>query len=142
MRHAPVVGLSARQILQQEIQRRGGERVHVGQPVGAASFQRHGRRLRADDRHAAMAGGVAIAVAGRSGRAGFGQAPIGGKAQADPARQQLRVDFRGRADPLHRVIRDVHQDPPHMARIDQRRAEKIGRGPRAFMRTDSRPEYR
>ena len=34
------VGLSPRQILQQQIQRRARERLHVGEPVGAAGLQR------------------------------------------------------------------------------------------------------
>src|ERR1700738_950893 len=59
--------VSPRQILQQITQRRRGEDVHVGEPVAAAGLQRHGGRLRTGDADAAMAGGGAIAVAGRPG---------------------------------------------------------------------------
>src|SRR5882757_4226994 len=62
-----------------------------------------------------MAGGVAIAVAGRSCRAGLRQAPIGGEARADLARQQFRVGLRGRTDSLHGLIRNVHQNAPGTA---------------------------
>ena len=77
---------------------------------------------------AAMAGGVAIAVAGRAGRAGLGQAPVGGETAANLARQQFCVGLGGRADSLHRVVGDVHQNPPRIAGIDHGGAEEIGRG--------------
>src|SRR3954454_21996714 len=53
-----------RQILQQQIQRRLRKRLHVGLPVIAAGFQRKYFVLRPRYRHAAMPGGVAVAVAG------------------------------------------------------------------------------
>ena len=76
----PTRRILPRQILQQQIQRRARKRLHVGLPVGAAGLQRDHRVLRARDRHAAVAGGVAVAVAGRAGGAGFRKAPVGGKA--------------------------------------------------------------
>ena len=89
---------SPRQILQQQIQRRRRKHMHVG---------RAGRRCRSPassphcsgpgDPHAAMAGGVAVAVAGRSGRAGFRQSPVGGKALADLVRQQFGVELPRRS---------------------------------------------
>src|SRR6185312_10814401 len=68
-----------RQILQQQIQRGLRKRLHIGLPVRAARFQREHLVLRPRHRHAAMPGGVAIAVAGRSRCAGFRQTPIGEK---------------------------------------------------------------
>ena len=111
---------SARQTPQQKIERRRGEHVHVGEAVAAAGLERHRRRLQARHRHAAVAGGVAIAVTGRPSRPGLGQAPIGGKALSDLGREQFCVDFRSRTDSFHRLIRDIHQDPTRIARIDHR----------------------
>ena len=71
---------SPRQILQQEIQRRAANTCMLASRSAAAGLQRHRRcSARPAIAHAAMAGGVAVAVAGRAGRAGFGQAPIGGE---------------------------------------------------------------
>src|SRR6267154_5172280 len=50
---------SPRQILQQKIQRRACEHVHVGEAVGAAGLEGHRGRLKTCDADAAMAGGVA-----------------------------------------------------------------------------------
>src|SRR5438046_9814207 len=66
-----------RQILQQQIQRRLRKRLHIGLPVIAAGLEReHGLR-RPRPRHAAMAGGVAVAIAGRPRRARLRPAPVG-----------------------------------------------------------------
>ncbi len=82
--------------------------------------------LRPRHRHAAMAGGVAITVAGRPRRAGFRQAPVGRKALAHLARQQFCVRLRRRANALHRLVRNIHQQPPRVAGIDHGAAEEIG----------------
>ncbi len=101
--------------------------VHVAEPVGAAGLQRHHGRLGTGHRHAAVTGGVAVAVAGWPRCAGFRQAPIGREAISDPACEQFGIGLRGRTDSLHRLIGNVDEDPPRVAGIDHRRAEEIGR---------------
>ena len=96
---------------------------------------------RPGDRHAAMAGGVAVAVAGRPGRAGFRQAPVGGKSLADLARQQFGVGLRRRADALHRRHRGY--PPGSAARRGYRPPRRRGnrptrRAPRAARRRSGR----
>ena len=86
-------------------------------------------------RHAAMAGGVAVAVAGRSGGAGFGQSPVGRRSAAGVwAREQFRIRLGRRANALHRLVGNVHQQPPRIAGIDHRAAEgnrRMRRAPQA-----------
>ena len=73
-----------------------------------------------------MTGGVTVTVAGRPGRAGLRQAPIGGKTLADLARQQPRIYFRCGTDSLHRLIGNVHQGSSRLARIHHRASKKVG----------------
>src|SRR4051794_40889740 len=115
------------QILQQQFQRRLRERLHVGLPIHASRLQREHGRSWPCDRHAAMAGSVAVAVAGRAGGAGLRQAPIGRKPLTHLARQQFGVRLGCRADALHRLVRNVHQQPPRVPGIDHGAAEKIRR---------------
>src|SRR6185369_17085180 len=72
-----------RQILQQQIQRGLGKRLHIGLPVRAARFQCEHFVLWPRHRHAAMPGGVAVTVAGRPRCARLRQSPVRRKTPAD-----------------------------------------------------------
>jgi hypothetical protein len=54
--------------------------MHVGEPLGAAGLKRNSPLNDASDSETSVAGRIAVAVAGRSGRTGFTQAPGCGEA--------------------------------------------------------------
>ena len=63
------------------------------------------------NRNAGMAGRVAVAVAGRSGGAGFAKAPGRAVPFAHAPRQQQRIGFRRRPQALHLGVADAEQAP-------------------------------
>jgi hypothetical protein len=62
--------------------------MHVSEPLGAARLKRNSPLDDASDSETSVAGRIAVAVAGRSGRTGFTQAPGCGEACPRAARKQ------------------------------------------------------
>jgi hypothetical protein len=67
----------SRETALQEVEGRGRESVHVRDPIRAPGLQRKDVFHRTGYGETSVSGGVAIAIAGRAGRAGLGEAPIG-----------------------------------------------------------------
>ena len=114
-------------------------------PVGAAGFQRdRAFDRRSDDRDAGVAGRVAIAIAGRTGRAGLAEAPDRAVPLAHAPRDQQRIGFGRRPQAGHLGVADAEQRracglacrPPRRresrrtrrAREQSRRDQPAGRG--------------
>ena len=87
------IARQCRQRLVEQFQRALGESFHVLAPVGAAGFQRDRPLDRPADRDAAMARRIAVAVAGRPGRAGFAETPGRAVLFPDAPRAQQRIGF-------------------------------------------------
>jgi len=104
------------------------EQAHVRPAVRLARLQRDRAFRNARYGKTGMTGRIAVAIAGRAGRPGFGKAPTGLESPMRGARQQQRIRFRGRAHPGHGGIRDIHQHFARQARVDDRTADEIRRG--------------
>ena len=65
--------------------------MHVGEPFGAAGLKRSSPLGDASDRKTCVAGRITVAIASRSGRSSFTQAPGCGEAFLHSARKQQRV---------------------------------------------------
>ena len=65
--------------------------LHVGEPLGAAGLKRNSPLDGACNRKTSVAGRITVAIANRSGRAGFTQAPSCREACLRAARKQQRV---------------------------------------------------
>jgi hypothetical protein len=113
--------------LHEEIERRRREGPHVGDPVGAAGLERDHPFARTGDRDAAVPGGIAVAVAGRPGGSGLGDAPGGGEPLARGACQQRRIDLGRGPHAGERRIRNIEQHAPRLAGIDHGAADEISR---------------
>jgi len=110
----------------QQFQAGQGERAHVGNPVGTAGFERDDLFGRARNREAGVPRAVAVAVAGGTRGAGFGQASACGKALARRAREQQRVRLGRRAHPLDRLGGNVQQTLTRALRLNQRPRKTLG----------------
>ena len=62
--------------------------MHVGEPFGAPGVNRNGPLDDAGNGKTSMSRWIAVAVAARSGSAGFGEAPRCGEARLGGARQR------------------------------------------------------
>src|SRR5207237_8077402 len=82
----------------EELERLACEHVHVRLAIVAAGLDDRRRLDRAGDRHAGVAGRVAIAVARRAARAGLGDTPGGARLLAHALREKPREGFARRAD--------------------------------------------
>ena len=78
-------------------------------------------------RDAAVAGGVAVAVAGRAGGAALRQGPARGEALPRGLRQQPRIRLGRGAHAERRYVGEVEQRPARYLGIDNGAAEEIGR---------------
>ena len=67
------------------------------------------RSIGPDDRDAGVAGRVAVAVAGRPGRAGLAEAPGRAVPLAHAPRDQQRIGFGRRPQALHLGVADAEQ---------------------------------
>jgi hypothetical protein len=75
----------------QKLERGSRKGMHIVEPLGAAGLKRNSPLDGAGDRKTSVAGRVAVAIASRSGRPGFTQAPGRGEAHLRAARKQQRV---------------------------------------------------
>src|SRR5581483_2433824 len=76
----------------------------------------------------AMAGGVAVPVAGRTGGAALGDAPTRGETLPHRAGQQQRVRLGRSADAGHRFVGYRKQRMPRRVGIDHGAADEVRRG--------------
>jgi hypothetical protein len=65
--------------------------MHVGEPLGVAGLKRNSPLDGASNRKTGVAGRITVAIANRSGRAGFTQTPSCREACLRAARKQQRV---------------------------------------------------
>src|SRR4029077_10061490 len=101
--------LRRRNDFNKKFERALGEGIHICKPLGAAGSQRNRALGRADNRDAAMTGRIAVAVAGRSGGAGFAKTPNRAVSLAHAARQKQRIGFRRWPKALHLGVADAEQ---------------------------------
>ena len=84
------------------------------------------RSARSGDRDAAVAGRVAVAVAGRPGGAALRHGPAGREALPRGLRQQPRIRLGRGAHAQRRKVGQVEQRPPRRRGVDHGAAEEIG----------------
>src|SRR5438105_1367454 len=101
--------------------------MHVGDTVAAAGLQGHRALACTADSKADMAGGVAVAVAGRSGGAGLADAPARAEPVPDEPRADERVLLGRRAVAAEELLPEIAQRVPALRRVDDRTAKAVGR---------------
>ena len=98
-------------------------------PVEAGFDRERAFTVRPDHRNAGMPGGVAVAAAGRTGRAGLANRPMRREPTADLAGEEQRVGLRRRRDPGHLGLGDAEQLGARLPGIDDPAADEIRGGP-------------
>src|SRR5687767_15708292 len=92
--------------------------MHVPEPVVLPCIEPQRALRRSGHRDPGVPGRVAVAVAGRAGRAGFAKTPSRLEAAPGQARADARVALGGRAMALEEGLVEVTQRLPRLAGVD------------------------
>jgi len=110
-------------------QAEGGRRegLHVPHAIAAAGLERDRPLVHAGNRDAAVAGGIAVAIAGRARGAAFSHRPARPETLPRGLRQQQRVSLRRCPHPAGRDIRQIEQRGSRHRGIDDGATQEVCR---------------
>src|SRR5262249_10426791 len=112
--------------VQQQVECGRGEGMHVAEAIAAARFERECALGSSGNSYAAVAGWIAISIAGRARCSALGHGPRRREALPRGLRQQQRIGLRRGAHAEARYVRQVEQRAPRDLGIDDRPYQEIG----------------
>src|SRR5262245_1365010 len=115
-----------RKHVKQQVECSRGEGMHVAEAIAAAGCERDCALASSGNSDAAVAGRIAVSIAGRARRSALGHGPRRREALPGGLRQQQRVGLRRGAHAEGRYVRQVEQRTPRDLGIDDGASQEIG----------------